>query len=77
MVARTQPARGLLIVMFARDGELPQEIFANDGNHAADIAVMMIQAKRALLPGDTLTVRRADDILPVAEPEPSRASHYS
>jgi hypothetical protein len=76
MPARTQPARGLLAITFTRDGEEPETHQAIDGARAAATAITMIAARLTLLPGDTITCYRADD-KPPADPETSRASHYS
>jgi hypothetical protein len=60
MVARTQNFRDL-IVTFRRDGEEPERMIARDPANAWEHGIYLISQRQELIPGDTLTVRRADE----------------
>jgi hypothetical protein len=59
MVARCRPEPGRLVVAFERDGDEPIRLEAADGRTALGRAVGILLARRALLPGDRLTVKPA------------------
>jgi hypothetical protein len=79
MPAHTRTEPGALVVIFYRDGEPHEVIFANDGDHAWAHAVHLITKRETLQHGDTLTVRRPGDEPPtdLDLPQVSRASHFS
>jgi hypothetical protein len=77
MVARTQPAGGLLLVTFTRDPDEVEEVVVADGMDAAAAGISMIARRVTLQPGDSLNVRQADNEEPPDVPEVSRSAHYS
>jgi hypothetical protein len=78
MVARVRREPSALVVVFARDAEQVDELYARDGHEALRQAFALLARREFLLSGDTLTVRRpADQPPPEDLPEPSRSSHFS
>jgi hypothetical protein len=76
MVARTQPTHGALIVVFTRDGDEPESLFAHTVQEAWGHALHLIAKRSSLQAGDTLQVLDAAGD-PEQLPEVSRAAHYS
>src|SRR5215475_13690288 len=62
VVARTRRESHAIVVTFSRDGEEPEEMFASDGQRAWRDAITLIAKREWLLCGDTLTVRRTEDL---------------
>jgi hypothetical protein len=77
---RTEPYA--LVVIFYRDNEPAEVVFANDGDHAWSHALHLITKREKLQAGDTITVRRPGEEPAVLDldrdlPEFSRSSHSS
>lgn len=62
MVSQIKPGSGALVVTFNRDNEKPEILHARDGEHAWRHAISLIARRQVLLSGDTLTVRRIENV---------------